>query len=67
MGNYLQTNIGLDFGFFNNRINGEIDIYNKDTKDLLLYAEVPVRSVSLPYNKISEVSTTAVLNFLSIP
>jgi UDP-N-acetylenolpyruvoylglucosamine reductase len=31
----------LDFGFFNNRINGEIDIYNKDTKDLLLYAEVP--------------------------
>lgn len=36
-----QTNIGLDFGFFNNRINGEIDIYNKDTKDLLLYAEVP--------------------------
>ena len=35
------TDIGLDFGFFNNRINGEIDIYNKDTKDLLLYAEVP--------------------------
>lgn len=36
-----QTNIGLDFGLFNNRINGSIDIYNKDTKDLLLYADVP--------------------------
>ncbi len=36
-----QTNIGLDFGLFNNRINGEIDVYNKDTKDLLLFAEVP--------------------------
>lgn len=36
-----QTNLGLDFGLFNNRINGSIDIYNKDTKDLLLYADVP--------------------------
>ncbi|HBG42289.1 MAG TPA: hypothetical protein DDW85_12920 [Porphyromonadaceae bacterium] len=29
------TNIGLDWGLANNRINGSIDIYNKDTKDLL--------------------------------
>lgn len=36
-----QSNIGLDFGFLNNRINGSIDLYNKDTKDLLLYADVP--------------------------
>ena len=36
-----QTNIGVDFGLFNNRINGSIDWYNKDTKDLLLYADVP--------------------------
>lgn len=36
-----QTNLGLDFGFFNNRIYGSIDLYNKDTKDLLLYADVP--------------------------
>ena len=34
------TNIGLDFGFFNGRINGSIDIYQKKTKDLL--SEVPV-------------------------
>lgn len=36
-----QTNLGIDFGIMNNRINGTIDIYNKDTKDLLLYADVP--------------------------
>ena len=36
-----QSNLGIDFGLFNNRINGSIDIYNKDTKDLLLYADVP--------------------------
>ena len=36
-----QTNIGIDFGIMGNRINGSIDIYNKDTKDLLLYADVP--------------------------
>jgi TonB-dependent starch-binding outer membrane protein SusC len=30
-----STNLGLDFGLFNNRISGSIDIYNKDTKDLL--------------------------------
>jgi len=28
-------NAGLDFGFFNNRINGSIDVYQKKTKDLL--------------------------------
>lgn len=36
-----QSNVGIDFGIFNNRINGSIDLYNKDTRDLLLYADVP--------------------------
>lgn len=36
-----QTNFGIDFGVFNNRINGSIDVYDKSTKDLLLYADVP--------------------------
>lgn len=29
------TNLGLDFGFLNNRITGSVDIYQKKTKDLL--------------------------------
>ncbi|WP_179830186.1 SusC/RagA family TonB-linked outer membrane protein [Spirosoma fluviale] len=31
-----STNIGLDFGLFGNRIQGSIDVYSKQTKDLLL-------------------------------
>lgn len=46
-----QTNIGLDFGLFKNRITGEIDIYNKETKDLLMNGEVPL---SLGFDKIQQ-------------
>ncbi len=34
------SNIGLDFGFLNNRITGSVDVYYKKTKDLL--SVVPV-------------------------
>lgn len=30
------TNIGLDFGFLSNRITGTVDVYRKETSDLLL-------------------------------
>ncbi|MBS0010560.1 MAG: TonB-dependent receptor [Bacteroidales bacterium] len=39
-----QFNIGLDFGLFNNRLTGEIDYYNKQTTDLLLYRTLPSTS-----------------------
>lgn len=34
-------NVGLDFGFINNRINGSIEYYNKQTRDLLLEFPAP--------------------------
>ena len=34
-------NVGIDYGFFNNRINGSADFYIRDTKDLI-NAEVNV-------------------------
>ncbi len=34
-------NIGLDFGFFNSRLNGTIDAYLNTTKDLLIRANIP--------------------------
>jgi iron complex outermembrane receptor protein len=34
-------NIGLDFGFFKDRISGSIDIYRKTTTDLLAVVAVP--------------------------
>ena len=36
-----QADFGLDFGFFNNRLNGEIDYYQKKTTGLLLNVNVP--------------------------
>ncbi|WP_333660379.1 SusC/RagA family TonB-linked outer membrane protein [Chishuiella changwenlii] len=32
----VTTNIGLDFGFFNDRISGSIEYYNKVSKDLIM-------------------------------
>lgn len=32
----IQYNAGLDFGFFNNRLTGSIDLYSKETKDTQL-------------------------------
>jgi TonB-linked SusC/RagA family outer membrane protein len=36
-----QIDLGLDFGILNNRINGEIDYYEKNTTGLLLNVNVP--------------------------
>ena len=37
-----EWNIGLDFGFFNDRLSGNIDLYRKTTKDMLWWYDVPV-------------------------
>jgi TonB-linked SusC/RagA family outer membrane protein len=34
------TNIGLDFGFANNRITGSVEFYNKKTKDLISKVDI---------------------------
>jgi TonB-linked SusC/RagA family outer membrane protein len=36
-----QVDVGLDFGFLDNRITGEVDFYNKKTDDLLLGVNIP--------------------------
>ncbi|MBQ6054417.1 MAG: TonB-dependent receptor, partial [Prevotella sp.] len=36
-----MLNVGLDFGFLKNRINGTIEVYNKKTKDLIWSYPVP--------------------------
>lgn len=58
-----QLNFGLDYGFFNNIVTGEIDYYIKDTKDLLLNGRQPL-SAGIPGNviltNIGEVKNTGV-------
>lgn len=36
-----EINVGLDFGFMNDRITGSVDYYNRTTKDLLWKYNVP--------------------------
>jgi iron complex outermembrane receptor protein len=40
-----QLNVGLDFGFLDDKISGSIDVYNKTTNDLLLEFDVPQPAV----------------------
>lgn len=35
-----QLNFGVDFGFFNSRLNGTLDIYNKNTTKLLVQTTI---------------------------
>lgn len=37
-----EWNVGIDFGLHNNRISGSIDLYQRDTKDMLFNFDVPV-------------------------
>tara|TARA_R110000796_G_scaffold252584_1_gene388177 strand:- start:60505 stop:63522 length:3018 start_codon:yes stop_codon:yes gene_type:complete len=39
-----QLDIGVEFGFLENRISGEIDYYSKETNDLLLAQPLPSNS-----------------------
>lgn len=36
-----STNLGFDFGLWNDRVTGTLDYYNKDTKDLIFSVPVP--------------------------
>ena len=40
-----QTNLALDYGIFNNRLNGSLEYYVKNTRDLLLTVQVPQPAV----------------------
>ena len=44
-------NAGLDFGFVNNRITGSIDLFQKNTNNLLAYVGVPAGEFSNKNNK----------------
>lgn len=46
----VQYDAGLEYGLFNNRITGEIDIYRKNTTGLLLAQPVPGSSGFTSYN-----------------
>lgn len=38
----VTTNLGLDFGLFGNRVTGSIEVYNKETRDLLISQPIQI-------------------------
>lgn len=44
-----NINVGIEFSFFGNRLNGTIDYYNKKTTDLLFWLSVPESAGSRGY------------------
>lgn len=40
----ITANAGIDFGFFNQRLQGSIDVYQNNSKDLLLEMKLPLLS-----------------------
>jgi TonB-linked SusC/RagA family outer membrane protein len=59
-----QFDAGIEFGFFDNRLTGEVDYYQKNTSDLLLNVNIPtttgfasvLRNLGTMYNKGVELS-----------
>lgn len=56
-----EFNVGLDFGFLNNRLTGTIDWYHKKSKDLLYSVNLPLESggVSMSTN-VGSVKNTGI-------
>jgi TonB-linked SusC/RagA family outer membrane protein len=36
------TNLGVDFGFFNNRLTGSVDVYRANTSDIIVTKQLPI-------------------------
>ena len=52
-----SKNLGLDFGFFKGKLYGTLDVYQTDTKDLLLLAKIP-QNLGYEYQYQNSGSTT---------
>ncbi|MFV0541092.1 MAG: SusC/RagA family TonB-linked outer membrane protein [Aestuariibaculum sp.] len=68
--NTESYNLGLDFGFINNRITGSLDLYQKKTNDLLIQRGLPdIIGYGNVWSNIGEVQNTGVelaLNTINI-
>ena len=58
----VTTNIGIDAGLFDNKLQLAVDVYNKQTKDLLYNPPLPGTSGAsdVPYINIAEMSNKGV-------
>lgn len=65
-----ELNLGIDFGFLGNRINGSIDVYDKLSDELLLPRKLPVETgwdfVTANIGSVSNKGVELVLNTVNI-
>ncbi|MDR7372022.1 TonB-dependent receptor [Flavobacterium aquidurense] len=65
----VTQNIGLDFGFFKNRLSGNFDVYKNITSDLLINFPVPGSGYDFQYRNMGETQNTgfeATINVVAI-
>lgn len=65
----VTQNIGLDFGFFKNRLNGTFDIYKNLTQDLLIEFPVGGTGYKTQFRNMGETQNSgfeATLNFVAV-
>lgn len=55
-----QTNVGVDFGFYNNRLTGVIDLFHKKTEDVLL--EIPSKAPAATQKQWQNVPGLEIIN-----
>lgn len=53
-----MTNVGVDYGFFNNRLTGSFEWFNRDTKGILISLPVPLEhgTAAVPNQNAGEVN-----------
>lgn len=57
----ITRNLGIDYGFVNNRISGTLDFYWNTTKDLLMRTEIPANTgYSYQYQNFGQTSNKGV-------
>lgn len=64
----VTQNVGFDFGFFKNRLNGTFDVYKNVTKDLLIEFPVGGTGYKTQYRNMGETQNTgfeATVNFVA--
>lgn len=64
-----SLNIGLDFGLFNNKLNGSIDLYKNNVKDLLMEMQVGGSGYNTQYQNVGETENKGIevaLNYYAI-
>ena len=63
----LTHNIGLDFGFWNGRLTGSIEVYQNNTKDLLIEFPISGAGYATQYRNMGETRNRGAELTLNVP